>query len=172
MSQLKCGCADDTSDRLSIEANLGLASVMLYCPHCGNLLLVDTRSVRARNPQHTPTRTPRARPHSSPARLAHVSLPRLPTQGPEFRFYCQTCPYLQPLKDDQVVAKKLPLSRKKVDDVLGGDAAWANVDQTDAVCPDTCGSTRAYFMQIQIRSADEPMTIFYKCVGCKKRWSS
>ncbi|RYG50910.1 hypothetical protein EON67_04420 [archaeon] len=69
------------------------------------------------------------------------------------------------------ISRRLPLTRKKVDDVLGGDKAWETVDQTDAVCPH-CDNRRAYFMQIQIRSADEPMTIFYRCTACKKHWSS
>ena len=30
-----------------------------------------------------------------------------------------------------------------------------------ALCP-SCGNRHAYYMQIQIRSADEPMTLFYK----------
>lgn len=38
-------------------------------------------------------------------------------------------------------------------------------------CP-KCGHLRAYFMQIQTRSADEPMTTFYKCCNaqCGHRW--
>jgi DNA-directed RNA polymerase III subunit RPC11 len=28
----------------------------------------------------------------------------------------------------------------------------------------------AYFMQIQIRSADEPMSTFYKCCKCANQW--
>lgn len=145
------------------------------------------------------------------------------------------------------ITKSITLERKTVDDVLGGAAAWENVDQTDgeaapparafrqrrqrqpawavrtgpalaqpcyppktpacggrngrrpaptalaratagritklpsptaprrqplahtrrllvlpaALCP-ACGHRRAYFMQLQIRSADEPMTTFYK----------
>jgi DNA-directed RNA polymerase III subunit RPC11 len=39
-----------------------------------------------------------------------------------------------------------------------------------ARCPH-CEHTQAYFMQIQIRSADEPSTTFYKCVACKKQWN-
>ncbi|XP_077940170.1 DNA-directed RNA polymerase III subunit RPC10, partial [Gasterosteus aculeatus] len=60
---------------------------------------------------------------------------------------------------------------KEVDDVLGGAAAWENVDSTPETCP-KCGHLRAYFMQIQTRSADEPMTTFYKCcqAQCGHRW--
>lgn len=60
---------------------------------------------------------------------------------------------------------------QEVDHVLGGKAAWENVDSTDAECP-TCGHKRAYFMQIQTRSADEPMTTFYKCCNheCNHTW--
>jgi DNA-directed RNA polymerase III subunit RPC11 len=87
------------------------------------------------------------------------------------------------------------LKRKEVDDVLGGAAAWENVDSTEgtvqlpmltfaikryflshalhitAECP-KCGHGRAYFMQIQIRSADEPSSIFYKCCNekCQNQW--
>lgn len=87
---------------------------------------------------------------------------------------------------------------KEVDDVLGGAAAWENVDSTAGEsarerggagspslppltppspppsaepCP-KCGHPRAYFMQLQTRSADEPMTTFYKCCSarCGHRW--
>ncbi|KAJ3568146.1 hypothetical protein NP233_g5901 [Leucocoprinus birnbaumii] len=54
------------------------------------------------------------------------------------------------------------LKRKEVDDVLGGDEMWAHADQTQASC-DKCNHDRAYFYQLQIRSADEPMTTFYRC---------
>ena len=85
------------------------------------------------------------------------------------RFYCQTCPYVQPITAR--TEKRLPLARKKVDDVLGGEGAWKNVDTTDVKCP-SCANGQAYFMQIQIRSADEPMTTFYRCTACRRNWSS
>lgn len=82
--------------------------------------------------------------------------------------------------------------------MLGGAAAWENVDTTDGetvvtsinllglilgmslshhmytkqeTCP-KCEHPKAYFMQMQTRSADEPMTIFFKCCNpdCDHRW--
>lgn len=68
------------------------------------------------------------------------------------------------------------MKRKDVDDVLGGDDHWKHADSTAgsahclllcakffaheplvATC-DKCEHGRAYFYQLQIRSADEPMT--------------
>jgi len=53
--------------------------------------------------------------------------------------------------------------------VLGGDEAWKNVDRTAVECP-KCDHGYAYFMQIQIRSADEPMSTFFKCCKCGHQW--
>ena len=39
-----------------------------------------------------------------------------------------------------------------------------------ARCPH-CENKLAYFKQIQVRSADEPMTTFYKCTECGGRWN-
>ena len=56
-------------------------------------------------------------------------------------------------------------------DILGGASAWENVDRTTVYCA-KCGTlVPAYFRQIQIRSADEPMTIFYKCSVCAFQWN-
>ncbi len=87
------------------------------------------------------------------------------THAADFRFYCKTCPYIYVVQENFV--KKMQLERKEVDDVLGGKDAWKDVDQTTVQEGCTqCGNKKAYFMQIQIRSADEPMTIFYKCTKC------
>ena len=40
---------------------------------------------------------------------------------------------------------------------------------TAETCP-KCSHAKAYFMQMQTRSADEPMTTFYKCCACGHRW--
>lgn len=33
-----------------------------------------------------------------------------------------------------------------------------------------CDSTKAYYIQLQMRSADEPATVFFKCVKCGHQW--
>ena len=89
-------------------------------------------------------------------------------EGQPIKFYCATCPYICAVKG--TYRKVVPLARKKVDDVLGGEEAWKNVDQTDASCP-ACGHDRAYFLQLQIRSADEPSTTFFRCTRCSKTYT-
>lgn len=85
-------------------------------------------------------------------------------------FTCPTCPYEFPIVGLQMFERKY-LPRKQIDDVLGGAGSWDNVDQTTAQCPrEQCGNDRAYFFQLQIRSADEPMTTFYKCTKCAHQW--
>ncbi|KAG0093394.1 DNA-directed RNA polymerase III subunit RPC10 [Podila epicladia] len=89
------------------------------------------------------------------------------SDGAQQQLYCQTCPYIYPVV--KTIVQRKTLDRKQVDDVLGSDEAWANVDQTEASCP-RCEHDRAYYMQIQTRSADEPMTTFYKCTELKCGW--
>ena len=85
----------------------------------------------------------------------------------DLRFFCQTCPYIY--KVTNKVATEMPLERKAIDDIMGGSEAWKNADQTAAPCP-KCEAHRAYYQQLQIRSADEPMTTFYRCVSCGHNW--
>jgi DNA-directed RNA polymerase III subunit RPC11 len=87
----------------------------------------------------------------------------------EQHFKCQACPYICHVTQKYVNRNKMKV--KQVDDVLGGSDAWKNVDSTDATCP-KCENTRAYYMQIQIRSADEPSSLFFRCCNptCCHQW--
>eukprot|EP00397_Hematodinium_sp_SG-2012_P068236 GEMP01109702.1.p1 GENE.GEMP01109702.1~~GEMP01109702.1.p1 ORF type:complete len:106 (+),score=20.63 GEMP01109702.1:53-370(+) len=82
-------------------------------------------------------------------------------------FTCRACPYQFQVQEKLGV--KITLKTRQVDDVLGGPEAWEGVEQMSANCPE-CSAQKAYFMQMQTRSADEPMTTFYKCVTCKYMW--
>lgn len=84
------------------------------------------------------------------------------------QFCCPTCSYASNVSKKYI--SRVKLKRKEVDDILGGAHAWENVDRTETKCPH-CQHNFAYFMQIQIRSADEPMTTFYKCVKCMRQWN-
>ncbi|KAL9043014.1 MAG: hypothetical protein Q9214_003621 [Letrouitia sp. 1 TL-2023] len=85
------------------------------------------------------------------------------------RLQCRACPYQFLIKDR--VYERIEFKRKEIEDVIGGKDAWANVDKTDAQCPrEGCDGSEAFFYQVQIRSADEPMTTFYKCTICGQRW--
>ncbi|GMH56409.1 hypothetical protein TL16_g02128 [Triparma laevis f. inornata] len=89
------------------------------------------------------------------------------TGGTTSSFICSTCPYKNSIASKR--RNRIKLKSKKLDDVLGGAGAWENVDKTSAVCPQ-CAHGEAFFMQIQIRSADEPMSVFYKCEKCSHQW--
>jgi DNA-directed RNA polymerase III subunit RPC11 len=84
------------------------------------------------------------------------------------QFCCPTCPYKHDF--DRRYISYVKLKKKEIDDVLGESEAWENVDKTTAHCP-FCTNDTAFFKQIQIRSADEPSTIFYKCTKCMGQWN-
>ncbi|KRT80020.1 hypothetical protein AMK59_7422 [Oryctes borbonicus] len=82
---------------------------------------------------------------------------------------CNICPVFQNIT--KTVSSRTYYKLKEIDDVLGGEEAWKNVDSTEITCP-KCSHNKAYFMQLQIRSADEPMTTFYRCCNhqCSYNW--
>ncbi|CAK0866845.1 unnamed protein product [Prorocentrum cordatum] len=82
-------------------------------------------------------------------------------------FRCRTCPYVY--KVEEKLADKQVLPRRRVDDILGGEEAWKDVDTTEEQCP-RCGHHKAYVKQLQTRSADEPMTNFFRCTKCSHNW--
>lgn len=84
-------------------------------------------------------------------------------------FTCRTCPYSYPLSTPHYERKHF--TPKAAEDVLGGEGSNAHREKIEAPCPnEKCDSMEAYFSQMQIRSADEPMTSFFTCVRCKRRW--
>ena len=111
---------------------------MLFCPNCANLLVISGETGLN-------------------------------------KWACNTCAYEFPITKQMTSRTKL--KRKQVDDVLGGDEMWAHADRTQGMTSltvdsrgnfltlsfqlascDKCNFNSAFFYQLQIRSADEPMT--------------
>ncbi|KAI2637664.1 hypothetical protein GGS26DRAFT_588036 [Hypomontagnella submonticulosa] len=85
------------------------------------------------------------------------------------RIECRTCPYQHAIEENMYTRRFY--KKKEREDVFGGPGAWDNADKTKVQCNNSsCTGTEAAFYQIQIRSADEPMTSFYKCMTCGHRW--
>lgn len=81
------------------------------------------------------------------------------------RLECRTCPYeyaiTEPLYSRRV------FTRREREDVFGGPGAWDNAQKGKVQCPaEGCDGAEAAFFQVQIRSADEPMTSFFKVRRC------
>ncbi|KJR85246.1 uncharacterized protein SPSK_08768 [Sporothrix schenckii 1099-18] len=77
------------------------------------------------------------------------------------RLECRTCPYEYAIATP--LFSRREFVRKEKEDVFGGPGAWDNAQKTKVQCPaDGCDGGEAAFFQVQIRSADEPMTSFFK----------
>jgi DNA-directed RNA polymerase III subunit RPC11 len=86
------------------------------------------------------------------------------------RLECRTCPYEHAI--ERTIYSRRNFARKEKEDVFGGPGAWDNAQKARVQCPNPagCNGDEAAFFQVQIRSADEPMTSFYKCMTCGHRW--
>lgn len=63
------------------------------------------------------------------------------------------------------------MKQKEVEGVFSDMEVLRNADKHRVQCPnDECDNEEAYFSQVQIRSADEPMTTFYTCTACRTTW--
>jgi DNA-directed RNA polymerase III subunit RPC11 len=94
------------------------------------------------------------------------------------QLFCQTCPYICLIKNK--IHSSAVLKEKLVDDVIEeGDYKNAQISEGfffifknfKEKCPKSdCDSRTSAFICFQTRSADEPMTEFYKCTKCGFQW--
>lgn len=132
----------------------------------------------------------------SPA-VAPDHRPEAPFPG-RLAFVCEACPYAAPVvgaKEREetegaqqrqqnrnsvgfsgaaTVVARAPVRPRPRSQVLGADGAdaWAaaGLQKTEhARCP-RCGGNEAFFHEVQTRSADEPATLFLRCVACAHQW--
>ncbi|KAK5656353.1 hypothetical protein OQA88_4733 [Cercophora sp. LCS_1] len=94
-------------------------------------------------------------------------LSRMDTGGN--RLECRTCPYQHAI--EKTIFSRKTFVRKEREDVFGGEDEWKNASKTTVACTaSSCDGQEAAYFQVQIRSADEPSTSFYKCMTCGHRW--
>jgi DNA-directed RNA polymerase III subunit RPC11 len=80
---------------------------------------------------------------------------------------CKSCPYIYEITKKLV--KKQKNQTKELEKVFGGEneLKYASVCSKQCI---KCNCNTAMFMELQTRSADEPMTIFYQCIECRTTW--
>ncbi|KAJ2904911.1 hypothetical protein MKZ38_006952 [Zalerion maritima] len=89
--------------------------------------------------------------------------------GGSLRLECRTCPYQSAIGTP--IYSRRTYERKEREDIFGGAGAWDNAQKTKIKCAkEGCNGQEAAFYTVQIRSADEPMTEFYKCMTCGNTW--
>jgi DNA-directed RNA polymerase III subunit RPC11 len=69
-------------------------------------------------------------------------------------------------KSERSSAKVTPLD---VNAFLNTSSETGFQNKVEVRC-EKCGHYEAYFTEVQMRSADEPATLFYCCVSCKHNW--
>ncbi|KAG8348851.1 putative RNA polymerases M 15 Kd subunit Transcription factor S II (TFIIS) [Trypanosoma vivax] len=123
---------------------------MFFCPFCGTLLLIE--------------------PHQTLN-----------------RFSCSSCDYVVPILSQEplTVNHSFRQYNKVVDDYHvkpNKDAEGNDIKGEEGVdggqvitvqCQNDekqCDSNKALYVQIQMRSADEPATTFFKCLKCGFQW--
>lgn len=70
----------------------------------------------------------------------------------------------------QVIKRNIE-HRKKVLVIEEDDEEFRHLPKTKVICP-KCGNGEAHWFMKQMRSADEPPTVFYTCPKCRHKWRS
>ncbi|MDW8083799.1 MAG: transcription factor S [Candidatus Caldarchaeum sp.] len=83
---------------------------------------------------------------------------------------CKRCGYKKPLETGIKVIKqeKVNIAARNVAAIIESEESPLPTT-TDVICP-TCGHNEAKWWTVQTRSADEPMTQFFRCTKCGHTW--
>ena len=80
---------------------------------------------------------------------------------------CRACDFAMHFVGSSV--QKAPITPLDVKAIINTEDATSFQNKTEARC-EKCGHNEAYFNEVQIRSADEPATLFFKCCKCGNTW--
>ncbi|KRH91748.1 putative DNA-directed RNA polymerase subunit M, partial [Pseudoloma neurophilia] len=75
---------------------------------------------------------------------------------------CKNCNYFD---DIALIKSEIFFKRKQTEQIVRKQSLASCHKQCDR-----CNNSMAYFHEMQTRSADEPMTIFYQCCRCQFMW--
>jgi DNA-directed RNA polymerase subunit M len=83
---------------------------------------------------------------------------------------CRKCGRGSKANEKVEITETIPTEKKGIV-VMGKDEGIGELPKTHIVCP-KCEHGEAHWWMQQTRSADEPPTLFYKCVKCGYGWRS
>ncbi|MEM2052134.1 MAG: transcription factor S [Candidatus Caldarchaeum sp.] len=90
--------------------------------------------------------------------------------GAKVILVCKKCGYKKQMVEEKVVIKQVRSSSASRNAVTLVEQTDSPLPTTfDVICP-TCGHNEAKWWTVQTRSADEPMTQFFRCVKCGHTW--
>lgn len=81
-------------------------------------------------------------------------------------YKCRKCNYNRPIN---YIQDQIEFHNEIKENIILKEDSLKSMARTEKEC-DRCGHKEASFFEMQTRSADEPMTIFYQCISCKHTW--
>jgi len=86
--------------------------------------------------------------------------------------YSETLEFLRRVNSSNDIIFNSPLMRSAHEkQMIDLEILRSKVEVTPGVVPcPRCGSKEIIYVERQVRAADEPMTIFYTCIACNKKW--
>lgn len=81
-------------------------------------------------------------------------------------YKCENCEFYHPISS---ISHKVYFNKQKHEKIIWQDDILKSMAKCEKEC-NKCGNMQASFYELQTRSADEPMTIFYQCISCKNTW--
>ena len=92
-------------------------------------------------------------------------------RGKSVFLICKKCHRTARLKGEKVAITEAMREPKKEIVVMGKDEGIAELPRTKIMCP-KCEHMEAFWWMQQTRGADEPPTMFYRCIKCGHSWRS
>ena len=91
----------------------------------------------------------------------------LKNEGKKKVLVCRRCNYKTKAEGSKKISTNV--KHKPMDDVIVVEKERTSLPITKIKCS-KCGNDKAYWWLKQMRSGDEPPTIFYRCTKCKHTW--